>query len=271
MTKIPWTEKTLNVTAGCTKVSLGCQACYAEKMSHRLAHIYPKGIYGEVIREGPEGQHGKWNDDIICDGSALDKITPRQKPKMIFVNSMSDLFHKDVPFAFIEKVMAVIEECSQHTFQVLTKRPEIMLEYFNGLGKQFELSCCPNLWLGTSVENQKYADIRIPQLLQIPAAVRFLSIEPLLSPVDLTSSPSGDEVSFSTLLFPVQPCFPLLKSHSTTAFPKTKTGTRETIVKANSIGITLNFVPELLVGSITGIKTSFRFCLSGYFSAVLFR
>lgn len=200
MSKIEWTDKTWNPIAGCTKVSPGCARCYAEKMAARLAGMefarwkkeadtieydqWQGGKYSNVLRIS----NNKWNGKIICDESALDIPLKRKKPTKYFVCSMSDLFHPKVPFGFIEKVMATIEECSQHTFQVLTKRPDIMLEYFNVLGKRFELSCCQNLWLGTSAENQKYADIRIPYLLQIPAAVRFLSIEPMLGAIGLRAT-----------------------------------------------------------------------------------
>ena len=180
--KIPWTERTWNPVVGCTKVSQGCANCYAEKMAARLASMkHDKYIQ---VMDRIDWLH--WNGKIFCDESALDIPLKRKKPTKYFVCSMGDLFHPSVPFVFIEKVMAVIEECLQHTFQVLTKRPDIMLEYFSGLGKRFELSCCQNLWLLTSIENQKYADIRIPYILQTPAAVRGLSIEPMLGEIDIT-------------------------------------------------------------------------------------
>ncbi len=191
--KIEWCDATWNPVIGCSKISEGCKLCWAERMAHRLAHMNPKGKYGEVIREGPEGQHGKWNNDIICDESALDKITPRQKPKMIFVNSMSDLFHKDVNAEFLIRVLNIIGNCKQHTFQILTKRPEQMLKVMNlyyqtteMVPKKFRtMTPYSNLWPGTSVENQKWLDIRAPYLLQIPAAVRFISIEPMLGMINI--------------------------------------------------------------------------------------
>jgi len=200
-TKIPWTNETWNPVVGCTKVSAGCVNCYAEKMAVRQAHMAcsaknqkpltaSQRAYTKVIKlwhdPAKERTYWKgWNGKIECIASALERPLPWRKPRKIFVCSMSDLFHPAVPFAFIERVMRVIEQCPQHTFQILTKRPQCMLEYFNGLGKQYELSCCPNLWVGTSVENQETADQRIPHLLAIPAAVRFVSAEPLLGPLDI--------------------------------------------------------------------------------------
>ena len=178
--KIAWTNETWNPVIGCTKVSAGCANCYAERMAARLWRM-GRGDYGSVL--GIEDY--KWNGEIFCRKDFLDKPLRWRKPRRIFVCSMSDLFHEKVPWGFIEKVMATIEECPQHTFQILTKRPQGMAEYFNSLGKRFELSNCPNVHLGVACENQAMADERIPILLQIPAAVRFESIEPMLGPVDL--------------------------------------------------------------------------------------
>jgi protein gp37 len=129
--------------------------------------------------------NGKWTGKTTFVESALAKPLHWRKPHTIFVVSMGDLFHETVPFEWIEKVMGVIEQCPQHFFYMLTKRPHIMAEYFNGLGKRFELSCCDNLCLGVTVENQKAADERIPILLKIPAAQRFISFEPLLEDISL--------------------------------------------------------------------------------------
>lgn len=186
MSKIAWTEKTWNPVVGCTKVSPGCKNCYAEKMAYRLANMGQKKYQHVISTDG-----GVWNHAVAFNDKWLDKPLHWTKPRKIFVCSMGDLFHESVPFSFIEKVMAVIEECPQHTFQVLTKRADIMAEYFNGLGKRFELSNLPNLWLGTSCENQEMADKRIPILLQIPATVRFVSCEPLLGPIDLNETSIG--------------------------------------------------------------------------------
>jgi len=182
--KIEWTESTWNVVAGCTKCSPGCLNCYAERMAWRLARMYRKypvdtqlKKYHTVMRSGS----ARWNNKIYCDYSILDKPRHWRKPRRIFVCSMSDLFHPKVPFEFIEKVMAVIEECP-HTFQILTKRPHIMFEYFSGIGKLYELSCCPNVHLGVSIctpDEMWKAD----ELRKILAAVRFISFEPLLADV----------------------------------------------------------------------------------------
>jgi protein gp37 len=121
----------------------------------------------------------------------LEEPLRRRKPTMYFVNSMSDLFHEDVDFLFVGKVFAVMAKCPQHTFQILTKRPERMLDFFNRTTPNLMFVPdwpLPNVWLGVSVESQKYADQRIPLLLETPAAVRFLSVEPLLEEVDLQTN-----------------------------------------------------------------------------------
>lgn len=173
MSKIEWTEKTCNAIIGCTKVSPGCDHCYAEKMAYRL---YKMGQY----RYGHVTLRNKWSGHTHFVQSALDKVLKRTIPTMYFMSSMGDMFHESVSWGDIEKVMDVIEECQRHTFQILTKRPENMAEYFNALGKRFELSCCPNLWLGTTVEHPDYKH-RIDELRKIPAAIKFLSLEPLLA------------------------------------------------------------------------------------------
>lgn len=199
--KIEWTERTWNITSGCTKVSQGCKNCYAERLvSTRLAHL-PQN-------EGV-AKDGRWTGLVKCCEDKLLEPLKRKKPTTYFVCSQSDLFHKDVPFEFIDKALAVMALCPQHTFIVLTKRPERMREYLNtpddfckdrrrriefaaeNLWQEFKKGriCLdwplPNVWLGTSVEDQKAADERIPELLACHAAHRFLSCEPLLGPVDL--------------------------------------------------------------------------------------
>ncbi len=202
--KILWTDQTWNPIIGCSKVSPGCDNCWAERMAARQAamacgslNFMTKGImtdaqkaYTKVAKlwhdPNDERTYWKgWNGKTEFVESPLQKPLHWKKPRMIFVCSMGDLFHESVRFSWIEKVMSVIEECPQHTFQVLTKRPHIMAEYFNGLGKGFELSCLHNLWLGVTAENQEQADIRIPILLQIPAAKRFVFVEPMLGEIKL--------------------------------------------------------------------------------------
>jgi len=180
-TKIEWTHSTWNPVTGCTKVSAGCQNCYAERMAKRLA-----GRYGYPADEPFR---------VTLHEDQLSKPLSWRKPRMVFVCSMGDLFHEDVPDEFITKVFDVMAEArwDGHIFQVLTKRPQRMREFL--LAR--EALSAPNVWLGVSAENQETADQRIPILLDTPAAVRFVSCEPLLGPVDLYHylaiwSPAGD-------------------------------------------------------------------------------
>lgn len=170
-TSIEWTEKTWNPMHGCTKVSEGCRNCYAETMARRLK--------GAKVFGYEEGFKVKLCHERVTEPAYI------EKPTMFFVCSMGDLFHKDVPFEFIDRVMEIIELCPQHTFQILTKRPLRMFDYFvhrdNNIPK--------NVWLGTSVENEGAKD-RIDYLCEKYATVRFLSCEPLLSDlgtIDLTN------------------------------------------------------------------------------------
>ncbi len=186
---ISWCDATWNPICGCSKISAGCLNCDAEKMAFRLGGMEKhRWTYGRVVNHcGDYEFRRQWNGSTEFIESALTKPLHWRKPRKIFVCSMSDLFHESVPFEWIEKVMGVIEECPQHLFYILTKRPHIMAEYFNGLGKRFELSCCPNLYLGVTVENQDNVG-RIDDLRRTPAAKRFLSLDPLLCgfDVDLT-------------------------------------------------------------------------------------
>lgn len=159
---IEWTEMTWNPTTGCSKVSAGCKFCYAEVMSKRLhAMGLPKYKNGFSLTLHPE---------------TLEIPYTWNKPKKVFVNSMSDLFHKNVPLSYIKKVFRVMNENQQHTFQVLTKRPELVLKYDS------ELNWTPNIWIGTSVENEKVM-YRIDSLRQTTARIKFLSLEPLIGPL----------------------------------------------------------------------------------------
>lgn len=218
MSKIEWTQKTWNPIVGCSKVSGGCKNCYAIGMAWRLMHIgHSKEKYAGTVEKTANGQLN-WTGKVNLSEKDLLKPITWKNPQMIFVNSESDLFHESIPFEFIDKVFAVMALCTQHIFQVLTKRPARMVEYFSRfnyrerimtqldlIGDQHDLydQCrntitsirfahepvFPNVWLGVSVENQKTADERIPLLLKVPAAIRFLSCEPLLGPVDLTAIP----------------------------------------------------------------------------------
>jgi len=176
MSKIQWCDETWNVTAGCSKVSEGCLNCYAERMAYRLAWMGQEK-YIKVMDE--HGDNDGWNGSVYCDESALDKPLHWKKPRRIFVCSMSDLFHPQVPFEFIDKVGDIINRTQQHTYQILTKRSERMLEYFSEM-----FWPTTNVHLGVSVELQKYTP-RIEDLLEIPAAKRFVSFEPLLGEIKL--------------------------------------------------------------------------------------
>jgi protein gp37 len=239
---IEWTDATWNPTRGCTKISPGCARCYAETFAERFRGVagnpYERGFDPRLV---PEKLHEplKW-----------------RKPRRIFVNSMSDLFHEDFPDEYIDQVFAVMGVAHWHTFQVLTKRADRMAAYFaetwqvpaQPAARAYDIDilerpahvenrwdrinrACddipsevlgdhcwdgedsligrpawprapyPNIWLGVSVENQKYADARIPSLVKTPAAVRFLSCEPLLGPLDLSAwlKPCTDHFSFGPL------------------------------------------------------------------------
>lgn len=170
-TKIEWAEKVWNPVTGCTKISPGCQHCYAERMSKRLAGRfgYPAGNPFAVTLH-PE---------------RLDEPLHWRKPSRIFVCSMGDLFHDDVPDRFIDQLFWEMGHTHQrHTFLILTKRPERMRDWL--LKAYRENAPYTNVRLGVTAENQEQADKRIPILLEIPATVRFVSIEPMLGPVDLT-------------------------------------------------------------------------------------
>lgn len=159
---IEWTEVTWNPVTGCTKVSPGCKFCYAEVMARRL-HAMGMDRY----RDGFQ---------VTLQADLVEQPMLWKKPRVVFVNSMSDLFHPDVPLAFLQRVFAVMAATPQHTYQVLTKRAE-RLESVAG-----SLPWAPNIWMGVSVEDRKRTS-RIAHLQRVPAAVRFLSVEPLLESI----------------------------------------------------------------------------------------
>lgn len=160
MSGIEWTEQTWNPVTGCTKISAGCKHCYAETMAKRLRAMgapgYANGFKLSILPE-------RLNQPLL-----------RRKPTMYFVNSMSDLFHEDVPHEFIDRIMDVIRATPQHTYQILTKRSCAMRQYFS------TRAVPDNAWLGVSVENIKHGKPRISDLVGIYAKTRFLSVEPLL-------------------------------------------------------------------------------------------
>jgi protein gp37 len=183
--KIEWTEATWNPVTGCVEVSEGCDHCYARTFAERW-----RGVTGHPYEQG---------FDLRIHPDRLDQPLRWKRPRVVFVNSMSDLFQDGVPDVFIAQVYRVMHESPRHTFQILTKRPGRMA---STLGRWTEAvwplaEICdppvpgmkwplPNVWLGTSVETQKWANVRIPKLLDTPAAVRFVSVEPMLGPVDLS-------------------------------------------------------------------------------------
>jgi len=160
ISKIEWTEQTWNPTTGCDKVSAGCKHCYAETMAKRLKAM------------GVAGYENGFKLSIMPE--RLEQPLRRKKPTTYFVNSMSDLFHSGVPDEYLEQVFSVIERTPQHRYQILTKRAERLPVYFN------EHSIPENVWLGVTVENIKDGLPRMDFLKQIPASIRFLSVEPLL-------------------------------------------------------------------------------------------
>ena len=159
---IEWTEMTWNPTTGCDKISAGCKHCYAETMSKRLQAM---GV--EKYKDGFE---------LRLHPDVLQIPYTWKSPKIVFVNSMSDLFHKNVPLSFIKKVFDVMNDNPQHVFQVLTKRSDLLLRYIN------ELRWGHNIWMGVSVENSKVTQ-RIDHLRATTARVKFLSCEPLIGPL----------------------------------------------------------------------------------------
>src|SRR6266403_499735 len=172
-TSIEWTDATWNPVAGCTVLSPGCTNCYAMRMAARLDAMGMEKYRGLTRKSGGRA---KWTGKIRLDRAALDVPIKWRKPRRIFVNSMSDLFHDSVPAEFIAAVWSTMQATPQHTYQILTKRPDRMAK-ITAL-----LPVLKNVWLGTSVENAGYLD-RIDELRKVRAAVRFISFEPLLGSV----------------------------------------------------------------------------------------
>jgi protein gp37 len=174
-TTIEWTDATWNPVAGCSILSAGCTNCYAMRMAARLDAM-GQDKYKGLTRKS--GGRSKWTGKIALDEKSLLVPTTWSRPRRVFVNSMSDLFHDDVPTSFIAKVWQVMEETPKHTYQILTKRPERMSKVLSD--KQF--SRLPNVWLGTSVENADALG-RLNELRRVPTFVRFVSFEPLIGSV----------------------------------------------------------------------------------------
>ena len=204
-TGIEWTDATWNPVRGCSRVSTGCENCYAEQVAHRFSG---PGLAYEGLASG-----GRWTGKVKLVREKLDQPLRWQRPRRIFVNSMSDLFHPEVPFEYVAAVFGVMAATSsRHTYQVLTKRADRMLEFYQWLDDQKDLGdyptralLCgshakrhisrpieipgigwplPNVWLGVTAENQATWSWRVEYLHQCPAAVRFVSVEPMVGPID---------------------------------------------------------------------------------------
>lgn len=234
MSSIEWTEKTWNPTVGCSKVSAGCQNCYAINQAYRNAAIGQKLAeqgknagrlaYYDGLTE-KRGERVEWTGAVKFVPEALDIPLKTRKPTKFFVNSMSDLFHESVSDEQLDKIFAVMALAEKHVFQVLTKRPQRMVEYFsktpsegnypagfetqynieyhaNGMADSAEKSIklpLPNVWLGVTCENQKAADERIPLLQKVPAAVRFVSFEPLLEKVSISPEHHFQDIDWAII------------------------------------------------------------------------
>lgn len=202
--KIEWTDATWNPIVGCSVKSPGCANCYAMPMAARIERMGTAPHYAGTTTASKAGP--VYNGHVArAPESILTKPLHWRKPRKIFVNSMGDLFHENVPDDWIARVFAVMALAPQHTFQVLTKRADRMRDYAelaHRCGEHWLAGLpdapaatwpLPNVWLGVSAEDQRRADERIPHLLATPAAVRFVSLEPLLGPVDLRKiEPDGD-------------------------------------------------------------------------------
>jgi len=172
--KIEWTEQTWNPSAGCTKISSGCKNCYAEIMAKRLKAI------------GTEGYENGFEFNIV--ESRLNDPLKRKKPTVYFVNSMSDIFHEDMPTEYLNRIFDVIENTPYHTYQILTKRADKMFDYLSSR------NIPKNIWLGVTVENKKDGLPRIDKLRSLNASVLFLSVEPLLEDLGIINLENIDWV-----------------------------------------------------------------------------
>ncbi len=168
---IEWTDATWNPVTGCSKVSPGCAHCYAERLTRRFS----KTALPWTLRNA--------GANVLLHPERLQVPLSWRQPRMVFVNSMSDLFHELVPDSFIDSVFQTMRLAERHTFQILTKRPELMRRWFEGPGVRWGQEPLPNVWLGTSIENDRWAH-RADELRATPAAIRFVSAEPLLGPLE---------------------------------------------------------------------------------------
>lgn len=171
-TSIEWTEITWNPVRGCSRISPGCERCYAERIAHRFSG--PGQPYEGLTRASRTGP--RWTSRLCLVEDAVEAPLRWRRPRLVFVNSMSDLFHEQVPTSFIERVFDTMERAHWHTFQILTKRADRLAELAPALPWP------ANVWMGVSVESERCLD-RVERLRSVPAAVRFLSLEPLLGPL----------------------------------------------------------------------------------------
>lgn len=208
-TAIAWTDSTWNAIRGCTRVSEGCTRCYAEAVAGRFS-APGQPYHGVAVLKVIDGTHrGRWTGKIEFVKEHLEDPLRWRRPRRIFVNSMSDLFHENIKDEWIDDIVAVMALSSRHNFQVLTKRPERMRDYLierstatdvhslissymnrHGAQPTCDMSHewpAPHIWWGVSAEDQKTTDERIPLLLQTPAAVRWVSYEPAIGPIDFTA------------------------------------------------------------------------------------
>jgi protein gp37 len=174
-TSIEWTDATWNPVAGCTVLTAGCTNCYAMRMAARLDAMGQEKYRGLTRRSGGRAV---WTGKIRLDEKSLAIPTSWSKPRKVFVNSMSDLFHHAVPAEFIRRVWTVMGDTPRHTYQILTKRPERMADVLSGTG----FDVLPNVWLGTSVEDGRVLN-RLDEIRKVSAAIRFVSFEPLIGSV----------------------------------------------------------------------------------------
>jgi protein gp37 len=202
-TKIEWADATWNPLIGCTRVSAGCRHCYAINVAHRFTS--KPGPFHLTTSTDPDTGKADWSGIVNLNRNVLEQPLRWTRPRRVFVNSLSDVFHDNIPDKTIARIWAVMHEANWHTFQVLTKRHARMRSLLNSedfyglvVGEVANLRAMderyadphlrwplPNVWLGVSVEDQQWADIRIPALLNTPAAIRWVSAEPLLGPVQL--------------------------------------------------------------------------------------
>lgn len=183
-TKITWCDETWNPVVGCSKISPACNACYAEKIAMRF-----HATYNDVVTN----KKG-WTGKILVREHIMEQPLHWRKPRRIFVVSMGDLFHKNVPRVVISRIIGIMVKAHWHTFMLLTKRPDRMAKVLGWMEKG--LGPLPkNIWCGTTIENQEQADARVPELLKVNAAVRFVSVEPCLSHLDLLPYLQGGDLN----------------------------------------------------------------------------